>query len=285
MNTECIDYDAGCNPLASILFLHHATSTTASTITCPANFTVVPFNSSVGTTSDFCVATYEMRNVALNAVSQSTGTLWTTINQNDARTKCLAMGSGYHLITNAERMTIARNIEANAANWTGGAVGSGKIFTGHSDQDPIASCNDSILEFVEGNCFASGGAIAEEKRTHTLSNQEVIWDFAGNVWEWTDWLIVNNRATGCLAAAFFEFPTCTPTAAMLANSFQSLNAGFNSTQGIGQYWGDVDGTKGASSFGGDSSAPAGAGGVYALSHGADPTDTSGLVGFRCAWSP
>ena len=24
-----------------------------------------------------------------------------------------------------------------------------------------------------------------QKRTHTLSNGEVIWDMAGNVWEWT----------------------------------------------------------------------------------------------------
>lgn len=45
------------------------------------------------------------------------------INQAEAIDACMSMGNGYHLITNDEWMTIARNIEANPSNWSSGTVG------------------------------------------------------------------------------------------------------------------------------------------------------------------
>ena len=49
------------------------------------------------------------------------------------------MGAGYHLITNNEWMTIARNIEANPTNWSNGITGSGYISNGVSN-DATLGC-------------------------------------------------------------------------------------------------------------------------------------------------
>lgn len=43
------------------------------------------------------------------------------------------MGSGYHLITNDEWMTIARSIEATASNWSTRKVGQGNLWNGVSN--------------------------------------------------------------------------------------------------------------------------------------------------------
>jgi len=44
------------------------------------------------------------------------------INQTEAIAACQSMGVGYHLITNDEWMTLARNIESNGKNWSTGKV-------------------------------------------------------------------------------------------------------------------------------------------------------------------
>ncbi len=103
-------------------------------------------------------------------ISSEVGTPWVNINQNDAKTECEKIGA--HLITNAEWMAIARDIESVKSNWTGGAVGSGILNRGNSDSSAA----------MDGTDLLSG----VNKRTHTLSNGQVIWDFAGNVWEWVD---------------------------------------------------------------------------------------------------
>lgn len=52
------------------------------------------------------------------------------INQGDAIAACNAIGPGYHLITNNEWMTLARNIESVAHNWSSGVVGDGSFHVG-----------------------------------------------------------------------------------------------------------------------------------------------------------
>ena len=175
---------------------------TATTL-CPENFIPVPANPTVNTNDDFCVAKYEMKNDgSSNAVSQAASVPWVMIQQSmypaaedgtsTAKYKCEQMdgaSNNYFLISNAEWMTIARNIETNttyeAYNWSGGIVGDGNIFKGHSDDSPstqvAASSNDLDTDF--------NTAPGLQQRTHKLSNGEVIWDFAGNAWEWIDFNI------------------------------------------------------------------------------------------------
>jgi hypothetical protein len=111
-----------------------------------------------------------------------------------------------HLITNSEWMTIARNVEQVTYNWCnrdGTSCGAkpgtvGKILAnGYNDfhNEPSAS-GGGICALVASTddlpCFGTTtdgsnacGGKSSQKRTLTLSNGVVIWDLAGNVWEWT----------------------------------------------------------------------------------------------------
>jgi hypothetical protein len=121
----------------------------------------------------------------------------------------------YTLITNAMWQTIARNIEtAQTAgtylNWDGDpALATTALNRGHSNGSVslAASSEDSLGCFgigssttgsieIRNNCrltsdLASGEVWHLNKRTHTLSNGQVIWDFSGNVWQW----VLDNNNT------------------------------------------------------------------------------------------
>jgi hypothetical protein len=78
------------------------------------------------------------------------------INHADAKTACAALGGQYHLITNAEWMTIARSIEATATNWSTGTINSGAINRGHTDGTPAntlaASTDDDACNGTGQSC-------------------------------------------------------------------------------------------------------------------------------------
>jgi hypothetical protein len=116
---------------------------------------------------------------------------------------------------------MARNIEYTPSNWSGGAVGVGQIPLGHSDNaisdayqnDPLkgisfgwpfhrslaaASADGTTVSWdfandaaelaagYRGTGNSSAQAVGygwEQRRTHQLSNGQVIWDVAGNLWE------------------------------------------------------------------------------------------------------
>ena len=159
---------------------------------CPVGFMPVPSLSGY-TERAFCVAKYEMKNKANTATSEAAGSPWVDINQNTAKTKCESLSSSigsYSLITNDEWQTLARNIESVNENWSNGSSGSGALSHGHSNGSPdnalLASSNDQEACF---NKSISGSACSDsiwhaQRRTHILSNGEVIWDMAGNVGEW-----------------------------------------------------------------------------------------------------
>ncbi len=164
-------------------------------LSCPLGFIKVNGNKILNT-SDFCVMKYEAKNRNGVAISIPNERPWVYISAENAQIKCRSIKiEGYSgkfaLISNPEWMTIARDLESVNENWSGGSVGSGHISRGHTDNYPsrslaIEDTNDPYSG-TENNKNQSAGYGWEQKRTHTLSNKNVIWDFAGNISEWVDW--------------------------------------------------------------------------------------------------
>ena len=182
---------------------------------CNPGYVLVPGDAALGSrSSDFCLSKYEMKAVldadsspvdgkALGVAAASTHTPqsraqdlpWGAMNLATSISECASLGSEYHLVTNAEWMTVARNIESVPSNWSGGAIGNGHLNTGHSDgwanagQDFLAAStddNDACFGTNNPNCLNPLDNDYWQKRTHTLSNGEIIWDLAGNMNSWVD---------------------------------------------------------------------------------------------------
>lgn len=187
-------------------------------ITCPTNYVKVPANNDLGT-AEFCVMKYEARVVGGIAVSQASGTPANyMLPRGDSTTPgsaiklCLNEGPGYALISNNQWQAIARNIETAESggvylNWSNGSnTGNNFINMGHSDGSP----NDGVYAYTlaaaadnapctgteQTNCTDNTHADFSQKRTHTLSNGQVIWDFSGNVSEWVSDVDLNPGTDG-----------------------------------------------------------------------------------------
>ncbi len=178
-------------------------------ISCPAGYVVVPGNSKFGT-SDFCLMKYQAKNVGGVATAVATGAPWANISQRTSQD--MSRAAGGHLVTEMEWMTVATDILWQPENWcnlNGSGCGfapgtSGKyLASGHNDNSPAqaleASSDDSQACFgtvTAGVDTVCGSVSGTQKRTHTLSNGEVIWDLAGNITEWTDaWITGNEQPT------------------------------------------------------------------------------------------
>jgi len=164
-------------------------------LSCPAGYIGVPAMLPY-TSKDFCVSKYEMKNVDGYPISHPDGLPWVNVTRNEARLICKSLGDGYSLISNAQWQTIARNIEQVGANWSGGQPGAGQLNRGHSDLSPPFALPAGLSDSL--GCFGTGEECSKtewnlQKRTHLLSNGEVIWDFAGNV---SEWLIDDPRTFG-----------------------------------------------------------------------------------------
>jgi len=152
---------------------------------CPSNFIVVPPSITYGT-STFCVMKYEAKNAGGNVpVSQVSGLPWGNVSQSNATTySSRVVGCvGCHIITEAEWLTIAQNVLKVPSNWSSGVVGSGYIYSGHTDNAPSASL---AADADDNNGYSGETNVGgNQRRTLTLTNGEVIWDFAGNLSEYT----------------------------------------------------------------------------------------------------
>jgi len=257
--------------------------------TCPANFIPVPHNSSVETTSDFCVMKYEAKNNGSGvAVSQAAENPYVNLTIGASQTKCTSLGAKYDLISNPEWMTIARNAEGVGANWEAGTSGSGAMFRGHSDNSPasaLAAAPDNDPYNGTGNTDSEAmGSGKEQKRTLTLSNGEVIWDLSGNAWEWVDW---SHTTAGlqlgpitCVTADWTELPNVN-CPELSSSPYMPFITNLSSTNGVGQFYG---GSGGAALRGGYWVYGSYAG-AFALYLNASTAGSYTHVGFRCVYRP
>jgi prepilin-type N-terminal cleavage/methylation domain-containing protein len=223
----------GMNDASSQVALAQPTS-------CPTGFIPVPGSATYGQ-AGFCVMKYAASQVGSTTtpISQASGTPWVNISQTTAiaNSPNVAGCTGCHLITEAEYMTIAQNVLSVPSNWSGGTVGSGYIPRGNSNS---SAAMDGTTDLTGVN-----------KRTLTLTNGQVIWDLAGNVWEWT-----TGQTNGTTAQQpgisgsgwnWHEWTSITANSSLAINPFPSGtglsgSSTWNSTQGIGQIYSNSDDT-------------------------------------------
>ncbi|MDD5770485.1 MAG: hypothetical protein PHE25_05945, partial [Candidatus Gracilibacteria bacterium] len=264
---------------------------------CPTGFIGVPGNTTFST-NDFCVAKYDMTysNLSTNPsnggwntypyttstnIASQPGYPIASLNQTQAINACQSLGAGYHLITNNERMTIARNIELIGSNWSGGAVGNGKIYNGISN-DLTAGCAGN----PDGEWGVPSTNLSCSRRILTLSNGNQIIDFAGNVRSHVNkanTIDGSNYASGQTIVAGCSTPTLwSEWSSCSDKTNSSINGSYNSNQGIGQiYYSQGVASniflRGAGATDGVNA------GVFALGLTRTTTTSSGNIGFRCAY--
>lgn len=239
------------------------------TLNCPTGFISVPGSSHYGT-GDFCVMQYEAKNVGGIATSQANGTPWVSISQTNAIAQSANACDGCALITEAQWMTIATNVLSVDSNWSGGSVGSGTFPRGNSNSSAA----------LDG----SGDLSGVNKRTLTLTNGEIIWDFAGNVWEWTQGTIMGGQP-GLSGESNFTWKDYN-------NGSLQWNSLPSSSRPTGTLYPRSAGVGGLSSNTGDSSARAfhrggswsnsSDAGVLSVILSAAPPDAYTSIGFRVA---
>ena len=224
---------------------------------------------------DFCVMKYEAKNVGGVATSQASSSPWAYITQYDATMKCRSLGDGFNLISNDQWMTVSTNIANQASNWSGSSVGSGALNRGRSN-----TSNSNSLAATAGE----GSGV--EKRTHTLSNGEVIWDMAGNLNEWTSYYDPNNKPTAATGSEYYvsNSDRATGTTEHPLTEFisqEGIDGNWSRNEGTGAlYSNSTDGSGGAFRRGGYWDDGTGAG-VFAAGLNSDSSASSTGVGFRC----
>lgn len=264
---------------------------TKNKISCPADYSFVYGNSALGT-SDFCVMKFEAKNVGGIATSQASGTPWVSITQPNAASAATAAGG--HLITEAEWMTIAADVLSVKYNWSSGEVGTGYTYSGHNDNEPSSALTASDDD-ADGFAGTGNSGESNQKRTLILKSGDVIWDLAGNVFEWTSHAqsMSNVGVPGDSNPAFFAWrewtlsslslgnlPTGSRPSALASSPGLAAVTSWESAQGIGEIYANrLDVANRAFRRSGSWSSAEYAG-VLSLFLSAGPTSSSSFTGFR-----
>ncbi|MDQ1343700.1 MAG: hypothetical protein QG650_420 [Patescibacteria group bacterium] len=289
---------------------------------CPTGFAKIPGNSEFPTASaDFCLAKYEMKFASTSGQTQYTADVWKTWNwnvgatvasipgttpiatltQSQAIAACASLGAGYHLVTNDEWMAAARNAESVAANWSGGAVGNGGMFRGNTGVDDALGCNDAGADNVaaasaDNASLSNTRSSCADKRQLGLTNGEILWDMAGNVWEHvnganttdgTNYATMNGNVCGT-TDGWYSFSNNDGVAACTFNSptytyakYGPATANMNASNGMGRIYSyPTGGTNRVLLRGGGNGGDHA--GVFTLLLNWDAPFSYRNVGFRCA---
>lgn len=269
-------------------------------IACPTGFIPVPHDSTTGTSSDFCVMKYEAKNDGNNfAISQTNGAPWVNVNIGTAHSKCTDLNAlngvedKYDLISNQEWMTIARNAESVSNNFQAGIMARG---WGANTLYGDTWVNSSVAPSTDANCVFNNGADSCSstgshlyRRTLSLSNGEVIWDFSGNVWEWVDW---SNSTPGLQLGpvtcngSWVDFPDvlsdpCYTNSELLSKEVFPATSSASSLEGFGKF---IGGTGGAARRGGHFN-DGNRVGAFALRLSNGTATSAVSIGFRCVYRP
>lgn len=225
-------------------------------------------------------------------VSIPTSLPWREINADNAALRCQSLGANYQIISNVHWMAIAKDIETQPQNWTGNVVGGGCLFRGNSGEVTTGDGNNLGDSCGYDGADPDSGTSRDLRSIHTLSNGSQIYDFAGNLWEWTDWnndigfdLGPNSGAgTACpdLGGEQFEDVIC-----LDLNDddylplFPDPSPTHYSTLGFGQFFG---GAGGAAIRGGDWEGESETG-LFSLYLTSSKVLSNVYIGFRCIFVP
>lgn len=274
-------------------------------LNCPVGYVGIP-GSATFQTNDFCVMKYEAKcattaapTVGLttpitanytyaNSVTACTGSYApvsvsggypiANISQATAISYCQAIGG--HLITNAEWMTIARNLEQVASNWWLGTVGGGSLHLGHYSASPVYALDGSVVLNTDGLLYGKPSPQVFTpifRRELTLSTGDKILDLSGNVAEWVNNQCTSGTADGQYDTGSYEWNNAALTYERSVSG--PSDATWYNPQGVGTYKGcSTSGNvflRGGTINGGYDD------GIFHLDLSRASTYTNTLIGFRC----
>jgi len=231
---------------------------------------------------------------ASRVVSTANGAPIVHITHTQALTAC---PTGYHLITNPEWMSIARDAEAQTSNWANGVVGSlvsasGGFKRGNVGQSDSVSYNGNDPEYGSGR---------DSKAMLTLSNGATIWDISGNVWEHvkidsSDTLIPQNQQPTLSIAgddaagtgAWGEFTEISGYGMLSYDQIRPSGSSYNANHGVGRIWTYGDGETATTNrvfLRGGGWSHGSLAGAFTLNLDLVTGSQNNDVGFRCASDP
>lgn len=241
-----------------------------------------PYGSPTDFSADFCIMKFEAKNVEQKPHSIANGLPWTNISYQEAIDSCENLGEHYFLVNNAQYQTVARSIEAaenENSNWLKSNIydHDNKINTGYSTgSSPIEASPDDEL-----GCFSTSTADnceniwQIEKRTHTLTNGSVIWDFSGNVYE----MIKGENFLGGSKGFIAQSVSNNGYELIIGPKFDHILKGTDSHGGLGYFSPSNESSRNILARGGAYNSGANAGifstGLFY------PVSKNSLLGFRC----